>query len=149
MSSVDWKWTPCIAHMFVVVWLFSILTWMILKTHSFLSHIIHWITYSIIFWQIWKDILGFEHWPTRSFAWILSLRLKRYIFITNWIEFHDQTLASDCISTLLNTRIDLNIWTHSDCLDYFLHPSKRNRSVLPVLFEVTLVRPQFIYDRGS
>ena len=34
----------------------------------------------------------------------LILRLKRDIFITNWIKFHDQTFTSDCISILLNTR---------------------------------------------
>ena len=30
------------------------------ETLSFLSHLVHWKAYVIIFWQMWKDILGFE-----------------------------------------------------------------------------------------
>ena len=30
------------------------------ETLSFLSHLVHWKAYAIIFWQMWKDILGFE-----------------------------------------------------------------------------------------
>ena len=37
--------------------------WMNLKTHSFWSHLVHWIAHTVIFifLQMWKDILGFEH----------------------------------------------------------------------------------------
>ena len=51
-----------------------------------------------------KIILGFEQWPTGLFTESVSSRLKRYIFITYWIEFHDQTFTSDWLSTLLKTR---------------------------------------------
>ena len=36
---------------------------MILKTLSFLGHLVHWIAYVIILilWRMWKDILGFEY----------------------------------------------------------------------------------------
>ena len=37
-----------------------------------------WIANAIIFWQMWNDILGFEHCPTVSFAHGLSPRLKTY-----------------------------------------------------------------------
>ena len=58
-----------------------------MKTLGFLSHLIHWKAYTIIFWQMWKDVLGFE----LRFARIVCIKfipsVKKYIFITKWIEF--------------------------------------------------------------
>ena len=77
-----YKKNICIYLLFIWIYMHN----MILKTLSFLRHFVHWKAYTIIFWQMWKDILGFELRSARIVC--IKLILKRYIFITKWIEFH-------------------------------------------------------------
>ena len=74
--------------------------WLSFETLSFLSHLVHWKAYAIVFWQMWKDILGFELRSPRIVCTKLIPSAKKYIFITNWIEVYDQTFTNDCVSII-------------------------------------------------
>jgi len=74
---------------------------------TFWRHLVHWIAYAIIFWQMWKDILGFELRSPRIVCTKLIPSAKKVHFYNQlnrdlWSNVHKWLLLSTV--ELLSTR---------------------------------------------